>query len=374
MLNRRIIRGKVLQQIFAFKISMGAHADSIRDAIVERFSPDLNSMEPQDPQRLEGLAKMALVQFENYIKTGETALEGLPEEVLQAVPAFIRQYEEANKKDFQRMQKKLVPDAELMYQNYLYSLSLLPELADKLHQFKKNNAMVSNMVIQAIRHDKVLQQQLAQLHVSWTQDQDVLADIISEIHDSPATKSYLASTNPEWEDQKQFVLNTFRNLVFKNAQYSEFMENKNIFWEEDKASVKDMVGDTIKSVVQDQSLEVAKISKNWEDDKKFMNKLFDITVAEDRNCDRLIAPKLKNWDISRLTLTDNLIIKMCLSEMMHFAQIPVKVSLNEYIELSKRYSSPKSKTLINGVLDTLSVEMVANGQIKKSGRGLIDNK
>ena len=94
----------------------------------------------------------------------------------------------------------------------------------------------------------------------------------------------------------------------------------------------------------------------------------------DKSFHALIASHTKNWEVDRLPLTDRVILHMALSEMIQFSSIPVKVTINEYIELAKEYSTPKSRQFINGILDVMSKELTGTGKIKKSGRGLIDNK
>ena len=115
-------------------------------------------------------------------------------------------------------------------------------------------------------------------------------------------------------------------------------------------------------------------SNNWEEDKEFFEKILDTTVANDQEYSDMIASKTKNWEIDRLANTDQIILKMAISEMMNFRNIPVKVTINEYIELSKNYSTPKSKQFVNGILDVISNDLKDNGKLKKSGRGLLDNK
>ena len=97
-------------------------------------------------------------------------------------------------------------------------------------------------------------------------------------------------------------------------------------------------------------------------------------TKKEKELDDIIAKYTKNWDISRVAITDRIILRMSLAEMMTFHSIPVKVTINEFIEISKNYSTPKSKQFINGILDVLSNELTSDGVIKKSGRGLIDNK
>jgi N utilization substance protein B len=136
-----------------------------------------------------------------------------------------------------------------------------------------------------------------------------------------------------------------------------------------------MVLKTFKNVTSDDSnLQLSVLSNNWEEDKTFFEKLFQITVQKGKEFDNLIADKSKNWDIERIAIMDKIILKMAITEMIHFPSIPIKVTINEYIELSKKFSTPKSKKFINGILDVLSEELKEQGIIKKSGRGLIDNK
>ncbi len=121
-------------------------------------------------------------------------------------------------------------------------------------------------------------------------------------------------------------------------------------------------------------IQVSDISYNWEDDSAYVQELFERTVSENDTLEELLQDKLKNWDIERVALTDKVFLKMALIEMMYFPSIPTKVTINEFIEISKTFSTPKSKKFVNGILDGLAADLVKNGRIKKSGRGLIDNK
>ena len=136
-----------------------------------------------------------------------------------------------------------------------------------------------------------------------------------------------------------------------------------------------MIVKTIKNQEEhNTNIDLAVLSNNWEEDKSFFKTIFEVTVREGKEFDSLIAEKSKNWDIDRIALMDKIILKMAIGEMIHFPSIPVKVSINEYIELSKNFSTPKSKKFVNGILDVLSEDLKKRGIIKKSGRGLIDNK
>jgi len=122
------------------------------------------------------------------------------------------------------------------------------------------------------------------------------------------------------------------------------------------------------------AMELKEVIKNEEEDFPFFEELFDETMKNDLDLVKLISGSAKNWDISRVALMDLIILKLAITEMRTFRSIPTKVTINEFIEISKLYSTPKSKQFVNGILDVLSNELTSTGDIKKSGRGLIDNK
>ena len=122
------------------------------------------------------------------------------------------------------------------------------------------------------------------------------------------------------------------------------------------------------------AVEIQKLSLDWEEDKEFVGKLFVTAAHLDKVYHDLIANNTKNWEVDRLPLTDRVILQMAIAELIEFPNIPVKVTINEYIELAKQYSTPKSRQFINGILDVIAKELKQSGKIKKSGRGLMDNK
>ena len=116
------------------------------------------------------------------------------------------------------------------------------------------------------------------------------------------------------------------------------------------------------------------LSKNWKDDRTFFKELFELYVAQENYYDELIAEKTRTWAADRIAVIDKILMKMAICEMLNYPNIPVKVSINEYIDISKNYSTPKSGQYINGMLDEISKKLSNEGKIKKSGRGLNDNK
>ena len=152
---------------------------------------------------------------------------------------------------------------------------------------------------------------------------------------------------------------------------TEYFEEKDLNWSLNKDVVKSMANKTFKiEALEDLSLQPLAIQ--WEDDKLFFEELFDYSVSEDKQLSAWIGDQTKNWESDRLAVADFIILKMALAEMVKSSSIPVKVSINEYIELAKNYSTPKSGQFINGILDVVSNRLVHEKVITKSGRGLID--
>ena len=137
-----------------------------------------------------------------------------------------------------------------------------------------------------------------------------------------------------------------------------------------------MVEKSVKSFDPDSEkpLTLYTLSVNWEEDKDFIEKLYDSAINLDNEYKELIAQNTRNWEVERLPLTDRMILEMAIAELLVFPNIPVKVTINEYIELAKNYSTPNSRQFINGILDVISKDLKEKGNLKKSGRGLIDNK
>jgi N utilization substance protein B len=152
---------------------------------------------------------------------------------------------------------------------------------------------------------------------------------------------------------------------------TEFFEEKDLNWNLNKDVVKSMSTKTFKiEALEDLSLQP--LALQWEDDKSFFEDLYAFTLESDKDLNGWVEAQTKNWESDRLAMTDFILLKMAVAEMIKFPSIPVKVSINEYIELAKNYSTPKSGQFINGILDEISIRLISEKIIQKSGRGLID--
>jgi len=213
--------------------------------------------------------------------------------------------------------------------------------------------------------------------VSWAGDLDQVKSWYKEIFKKDEElHRYQTLEQPTAEDHKAAILHLFKKVIFKDERIDEFMSERDIHWVENKSILKSLIVKTFQDYEPelDPPYELREVSRNEEEDLVFFKELFEETLKQDEYLDELIAKRIKNWDISRVAMIDLIILKMAITEMMIFPSIPVKVTINEFIEVSKQYSTPKSKQFVNGVLDVLANELTSEGVIKKSGRGLIDNK
>ncbi len=381
-----------MQNIFAFKQCQQANYNLAKDLIKEQFSPDLNSMEPQNIEELTAKKLVVFDLFEKfYLDKVVNNTEGTSSELLEAAQGAIDNFYNQSKKDLDFLRKTMIKSAENIYNTYLLLLLLISELAEieesetedkKQKAAKKKITYIeealpysSNKVVDKIKNNKELQVEALRNKVDWAGKRDVLKQWYKELIKEVEFQEYKGRSEHTFEEDKDFVLTVVKNFIFKNDLIKSFLEEDDLNWGEDKSIVKSMVLKTIKSMTPDEGkFELMALASNWEDDRIFFEDIFDLTIKRDREYEDLIAGKTKNWDIERVAALDKVILKMALNEMLNFPSIPVKVTINEYIEISKNYSTPKSRQFINGILDVVADELQNEGKIRKSGRGLIDNK
>ncbi len=375
MLNRRTLRIKIMQSLFAFDQCREANHTLALDLIDERFQPDLNSMEVQDKELLRSQKKAALSLFEKRFK-GNEAPESPDPKIEKAATDAIELYAKQVRKDQSFLSKNIILEIEKLAGLYHSILSLLVEFGDLAASEKKVNHsnFVNHPWIKAIVSNQELTAQIAKSDLGWQKHKDTVRgwfrDIIKE---DSLYQEFIAEKKPIEESQKALIKHIVRKLILGAGPINDFFEDQDIRWSEDRDIVKSLTDKTLKSFA-DNKITLQKLSLDWEDDKEFVNKLFQNTIGLESQYKQLIAQNTKNWEVDRLPLTDRIILEMALTEMIHFPNIPVKVTINEYIELSKEYSTPKSRQFVNGILDVIAKAMKESGAIKKSGRGLIDNK
>lgn len=381
-----------MQTIFAYGQCKEANYNIGLKEIEEAFQPDLNSMEAPDHDLLKANKEQAkAVLAEKVIQ--RSLPEGLTvsKEAQSAANNAHKNYLSNSKEDLTRLKKSMILDAESLVDHFLWVMSLViawsdlsKSEADKKKKLSPEKLLVGdynlsqNRVVDFFRKSSKVQVALVKKDMSWEGEEDNLKSWYKDVlKKDEEFNTYRRTANPSFQQDKEIVDHLVKQIVFKADVILSYFEEKDIHWVENKSIIRSLVARSVRDVEEDvepKTFELPDFSNNWEEDKEFFEKILDTTVKHDQEYSEMIAAKTKNWEIDRLANTDQIILKMAISEMMNFRNIPVKVTINEYIELSKNYSTPKSKQFVNGILDVVSGELKESGQLKKSGRGLLDNK
>lgn len=377
MLNRRTLRIKIMQSLFAYEQCKEANYGLAYDYINTFFQPDLNSMKVQDKEMLKGQRSVAIKQFEKRFE-GLPVKENPDPRIHQAIDEALDLHAKQTKKDLYYFRKNIVLDVEKISVLYYSVLNLIPGFASVAAQDKKNSSknFTSNPIVTALRENPELKKETFRRGGSWDLKMDLVKGWFRDcVKPDKEFQQYIALTSPDTEAHKSFVKHMVRKLILGNTAINSHFEEEDLWWAEDHEIVHSMADKTLKSLDEKTSaVEIQKLSLNWEDDKDFIERLFAGSFQLDKSYHELIANNTRNWEVDRLPLTDRVILQMAIAELIDFPNIPVKVTINEYIELAKQYSTPNSRQFINGILDVIAKELKGSGKIKKSGRGLMDNK
>ncbi|SDA59088.1 NusB antitermination factor [Algoriphagus alkaliphilus] len=394
MLNRRILRVKAFQNLYAFEQCKGSNITIARDFIRESFLPDLNSMEIQDKPALIKDSDEAVKLFDQNLENGSILKSSTAKpKIKQVVLEAIRQFQAATEKDRQFMLKNMIVSAERIPHLYLLAIELLQAFAKHVEKeiekkkklagdnpiaFANEMNLANNQVLKNIRESATYRAALARNHVNLDDIELELKEWFRDyIKTSETYQEYLLLVNPSIDQDYEAADDLLKKVIFKNEVFLNFFSEKDLNWTENKSVVRSLASKVLKNASQPEQVELdslPEIAINWDEDKEFFQNIFNFTIENIDSSKAMIAQKTKNWDIERLAFTDKIIISMAIAEMKNFPSIPVKVSINEYIDISKTYSTPKSKQFVNGLLDVLAKELTDSGQIRKSGRGLLDNK
>lgn len=366
-----------MQTLFAYEQCREANNALAQDLINERFAPDLNSMEVQDKPLLKEKNKKALSLYKKLF-AAQKVKESEDVHVNKVVEEALGLCQNNNKRDFNFLKKNLVVEVEKINHRYYEVLGLLLAFADISKSDTKINHsnFYKNRFITALRNDKALHSLLIKTDTAWDNNRALVQGWFRNVvKPDEIYQTYIKEASPGNSEQKNIIKHIVRKLILGETMINEFFEERDIRWSEDHDIVKSLADKTLKSLDFDLgTIQLQKLSLDWEDDLVFMNILFEKTTQIEQANKDLIANNTKNWEVDRLPLTDRVILEMAITELINFPAIPVKVTINEYIELTKHYSTPKSAKFVNGILDVIAKELVASGVVKKSGRGLIDNK
>lgn len=228
-----------------------------------------------------------------------------------------------------------------------------------------NRRFVDNSIISSIASCEDLQQKLAKAKLSWVDGEKVVKELYNQIVASDFYKSYMAGVG----DDKSFMVKVYTEIFEDSVVLDEAIEDMSMFWIDDTSYAISEVVRTLQAFKG--KITITDEFKD-EEDKKFGQNLFISSVRDSSNYFSLIDKLSDNWDLERIAYIDKLIMVQAMAEMVSCESIPVKVTLDEYIEISKYYSTPASSTFINGILNKSLEKLNEEGKIKKTGRGLLD--
>ncbi|GAB1403106.1 MAG: transcription antitermination factor NusB [Lentimicrobiaceae bacterium] len=291
-------------------------------------------------------------------------------------------------------EKMLTTSIEDIYSLYIYLLSALNETRDfalnriedarqKLlptaEDLNPNLRFVENTFLVQLDNNSQLRKLIAQQKISWADHQDIIRKLYQHLRESREFQQYMQAPKATYRQHKEIVLFYFGEIMLSSDAFLSLFEERSIHWADDIDTAATMVAKTLRKweagYDEFTELPALMISPDEEGDdlmRDFVLRLFRQVIVRGEETSALIAGRAQNWDLERIALLDIIILKMALAEFLDFPSIPVKVTINEYIEISKDYSTPRSRQFVNGMLDKLVADLKAEQKIKKSGRGLIE--
>ncbi|GAA4470685.1 transcription antitermination factor NusB [Nibrella saemangeumensis] len=378
-----------MQALYALRQAELSNQQLALDGISDLFQPDLNSMEPQDRRQLEGFRQLASLLFQDAVKENKAAEdEDAPTKVLKAANDALTFYQIRSKKDRQHLSQTLIEEVKGIYSGYLRVLLLLPELGqaariDRERQypdpdekpFPQESGLDKNRVVQALAAHKPLETEAIRRNINWSEEVNFIRKAYREVLKADDTyRSYCERRTHTPDEDQQLAQHVLRQLIFKHEVFRNFLAEIDLSWTENSEVIRGLAIRTLKSEQSAGGLQLEPLTDDWEEDQQFLTTLYQKALENDDEYEKLLADQLKNWDVQRVAMLDMIVLKLAVCELLNFPNIPVKVTINEYIELAKAYSTPKSGKFVNGILDNLSEKLTAQGKLRKSGRGLIDNR
>lgn len=304
--------------------------------------------------------------------------------VMQSIYAL----HQKNSDEIEKEEKFLLHSIDSIQDLYLIMLSSLIEIRKKEIVFletsskkhlatpedkKPNRKFVDNAVLQLLEESNSLSIALEKRKIdNWSMDDTYILILLNEIKLSTLYQTYMKNGKSSFEEDKEFVAELFAEIIAPNEKLYEYLEDNKLTWIDDIPMVNTQILKQLKQITNKDEFRVTKLYKDQED-QEFVTLLFKKTVLNEVDLAKEYIDKTPNWDAERIAEIDTIILKMAICEFLKFPSIPVKVTINEYLEIAKEYSTPKSSIFINGILDNLVKEFQNEDKIKKSGRGLIQN-
>jgi len=293
-----------------------------------------------------------------------------------------------NSDNLEKEEKFLFQSIENIQDLYLIMLSALIEIRNSEEDFieksrnkhlataqerNPNKKFINNKVLHLLNENNSLSIALEDRKVNnWQQNDDYILILREAIKESDVYNQYMQSNANSFEEDRNFVADLFTEVIAPNEKLYEYLEDHKLTWVDDIPLVNTMISKQLKQIQPEgkDAFYVPKLYKDI-DDKEFVRNLFRKTVLNEVELAKEFIDKTPNWDTERIAELDAIILKMAICEFLKFPSIPVKVTINEYLEIAKEYSTPKSSIFINGILDNLVKEYQTSNKLVKTGRGLM---
>ena len=290
--------------------------------------------------------------------------------------------------DLQLQERLLMKSMDSMYNLYLLTLTLLIEVQlkaeDVLNKSQQkylataedknpNRKFISNAIILALKDNSLLKDVVESRKAdNWKLDGEYVDVVYKELLKSDLFKDYMSTETSSFKEDKEFIINFFKTIIAPNDKLYDYYEDKNITWVDDYPVVNTAIVKLLNKLKSNspESVVVPELFRD-EEDKDFGIKLLKETILNTTKLNEEVSQKTTNWDKDRIAKIDLTLLHLAICEFQKFPSIPVKVTINEYLDIAKEYSTPKSNVFINGILDKIVKEYDAKGTLNKVGRGLM---
>ena len=305
--------------------------------------------------------------------------------VMQCIYALTQSKDDS----LEKQEKFLKVSIENMYTLYLLMLSLFIELHERAEnqlslsskKYLKNSAdsypnkekFLRNKLLLQIAKNKTLKDELSKRKLNnWYLNEEYIRIIYNEVMESDIYAKYMSNPDSTYEEDKRLIIDLFRDIIAPNEKIYDYFEDDKLTWVDDIPIVNTFLLKQFKKVKESTvpSYFLPPLFKD-EDDMVYANRLLTKTLLNNSKLEQEIEGKTPNWDKDRIADIDAILLKMAICELLNFPSIPERVTINEFLEIAKEYSTPKSSIFINGILDKLVREYKEDGKLKKVGRGLL---
>ena len=288
----------------------------------------------------------------------------------------------------EKEEKFLLYSTDNILDLYLIMLSTLIEIKKKEAEYieksklkhlstpqerNPNTKFINNRLLEFLCENSEISNALENRKINnWSLNADYILLLLEEIKKSDLYANYMNAKGATFEADQKFIIDLFEEIIAPNEKLYDYLEDNKLTWVDDIPVVNTQIIKQLRQISLDKpnSFSVPKLFKDSED-KEFAISLFRKTVLNEPELAKEFIDKTPNWDSERIAEIDTIVLKMAICEFLKFPSIPVKVTINEYLEIVKEYSTPKSSIFINGILDNLVKEFQTNNKLNKIGRGLM---